>query len=290
MSTVTLFVCSVPECGASLRDDSATPTLIADRAGWRLVPEPGTGIAVWACPEHTGIPRRVRRQRPARVRPRRGPEVVESWVDRAVAGQTMAQIAATEGITQQAVSARLRRHPRWPEVAAARVARREARAAEVVARQAAVVVARKTTITEAPSWFREERWYSDEQILADLRGWVTSRIEAGDYGYRGQDWPGPPTLAVIIARFGSWRAAVARAMGWPDPLPRVRRSDRVSEQDILEGVSDFLADPTQTGGGSDSYDRWARTHGRVSISTVRNRFGTWTHAKRLALEMLGLAK
>jgi hypothetical protein len=28
----------------------------ADRAGWRLVPQPRTGFAVWACPDHNGIP------------------------------------------------------------------------------------------------------------------------------------------------------------------------------------------------------------------------------------------
>jgi hypothetical protein len=56
----TLLVCHTG-CGRSFRsgawaESSVMWAVEADRAGWRLVPQPRTGFAVWACPDHNGIP------------------------------------------------------------------------------------------------------------------------------------------------------------------------------------------------------------------------------------------
>jgi hypothetical protein len=107
-----------------------------------------------------------------------------------------------------------------------------------------------------------------------------------------------PSSVLIQVRFGSWIAACASA-GVECGSTRSSYKGQWSDGEVLAYVTEYLDETKDvlavfgleasgkglSGKGwrtADDYDRWARDQGAPSAATVRNRFGSWTEAKRLA--------
>lgn len=83
-----------------------------------------------------------------------------------------------------------------------------------------------------------------------------------------------PTAQTLLRRTGqTWMDLVSAAGGTPNCRVGARLDDRECEQRLR----DFLALPN--GRTSGEYTTWARANGAPSLSTVLDRFGTWTRAK-----------
>lgn len=131
---------------------------------------------------------------------------------------------------------------------------------------------------------------SDDDLLAALRAAAADGrpLSTGAYE-RHREGAGGPSVAWIVRRFGSWRAACAAA-----GLPTHARSARTatwSEDELVDQVASFLAaaeadgTPTSFAG----YAAWAgRTDGAPSGATVRARL-PWAEAKRRAGEVVATA-
>lgn len=128
------------------------------------------------------------------------------------------------------------------------------------------------------------RAFSEAELLAALRAAAAELGEpltTGDYDawQRGRDTAASPAL--LIRRFGSWRAA-CEAAGLSANATR-STSRRWSEDDLLAVVAAYLASDGATGSYAD-YSAWARTHeGAPSGATLRQR-GSWADLKRRATE------
>jgi hypothetical protein len=124
--------------------------------------------------------------------------------------------------------------------------------------------------------------FSDAQLLDGLRA---AAVELGepmtnvDYDgwQRGQVAAGSPAL--LVRRFGSWRAA-CEAAGLSTNSTR-STSRRWSDDDLIAIVATYLASDEATGSFAD-YSRWAKAaDGVPSGATLRQR-GSWADFKRRA--------
>ena len=126
--------------------------------------------------------------------------------------------------------------------------------------------------------------FSDAQLLDALREAAAELGEPltnGDYDtwQRGRDAAGSPAL--LIRRFGSWRAA-CEAAGVRANATR-STSRRWSDEDLVAMVAAYLTSEGATGSFAD-YSAWARAHdGAPSGATLRQR-GSWADLKHRAAE------
>lgn len=124
--------------------------------------------------------------------------------------------------------------------------------------------------------------FSDAQLLDGLRHAAADLGEPltnGDYDtwQRGRDEAASPAL--LIRRFGSWRAA-CEAAGLSANATR-STSRRWSEADLVAAVARYLSAGGTTGSFAD-YSEWARSQPDTpSGATLRQR-GTWADLKRQA--------
>lgn len=124
--------------------------------------------------------------------------------------------------------------------------------------------------------------FSDGQLLEGLRAAAAELGEpltngAYDTWQRGRDIAASPAL--LIRRFGSWRAA-CEAAGLSANTTR-STSRRWSEEDLVAIVATYLASDGATGSFAD-YTAWAKTQdGAPSGATLRQR-GSWADLKRRA--------
>lgn len=124
--------------------------------------------------------------------------------------------------------------------------------------------------------------FSDDQLLDGLRAAAAELGDpltngAYDTWQRVRDTAASPAL--LIRRFGSWRAACAAA-GLRANTTR-STSRRWSEEDLVAAVADYLAAPGASGTFAD-YAAWAKTQdGAPSGATLRQR-GSWADLKRRA--------
>lgn len=124
--------------------------------------------------------------------------------------------------------------------------------------------------------------FSDRQLLDGLRAAAAQLGEPltnGDYDtwQRGQDAAASPAL--LIRRFGSWRAA-CEAAGLTANATR-STSRRWSDDDLVAAVATYLAADGATGSFAD-YSAWAKSHADApSGATLRQR-GAWADLKRRA--------
>jgi hypothetical protein len=124
--------------------------------------------------------------------------------------------------------------------------------------------------------------FHDDQLRAGLRA---AAAELGEpltaTGYddwqRGHD--DAASTALLIRRFGSWRAACAAAGVGANATRSTSR--RWSEDDLVAIVAAYLRSPGSTGSFAD-YSAWARTQPDApSGATLRQR-GTWADLKQRA--------
>jgi post-segregation antitoxin (ccd killing protein) len=126
--------------------------------------------------------------------------------------------------------------------------------------------------------------FSDDQLLDGLRAAAEQLGEPltnGDYDtwQRGRDAAASPAL--LIRRFGSWRAA-CEAAGLSANATR-STTRRWSEDDLIAAVAAYLSTEGATGSFAD-YSAWARAQEHApSGATLRQR-GTWADLKRRASE------
>jgi hypothetical protein len=126
--------------------------------------------------------------------------------------------------------------------------------------------------------------FSEDQLLAALRAAAAELGEPltnGGYDtwQRGREEAASPAL--LIRRFGSWRAACEAAGLSANSTRSTTR--RWSEEDLVAVVAAYLRAEGSTGSFAD-YSAWARTQdGAPSGATLRQR-GSWAELKRRAAE------
>jgi len=126
--------------------------------------------------------------------------------------------------------------------------------------------------------------FSDGQLIDGLRSAAAELGEpltngAYDSWQRGRTEAASPAL--LIRRFGSWRAA-CEAAGLSANATR-STTRRWSEDDLVAAVAAYLRADGTTGSFAD-YSDWARSHeGAPSGATLRQR-GAWADLKRRAAE------
>ncbi|MEO6471924.1 MAG: sigma factor-like helix-turn-helix DNA-binding protein [Aeromicrobium sp.] len=126
--------------------------------------------------------------------------------------------------------------------------------------------------------------YSDEVIVETLRdasivqGDPMSKMAYDEY----VEAFGGPSGVLVSKRFGTWKGACIAAGLGVSALPG-NRNRRWGQGQLVDVLIDYF-NSTSARGTFDDYNRWAHEEiGRPSAPTVRNRFGSWTAAKRAAL-------
>jgi hypothetical protein len=134
------------------------------------------------------------------------------------------------------------------------------------------------------STFRQ-RW-SDNQLLQLLRvaatySWPLTTAAYDELVSIGE--VDGPTAQVYFKRFESWIAACQLAgVESGEPWNRTYESNW-SNDDLCKFVGDYLVDPA-TSGTIAEFGQWLRgVPGAPSIPTLRNRLGTWSEMRELAL-------
>lgn len=92
-----------------------------------------------------------------------------------------------------------------------------------------------------------------------------------------------PSVARINQIFGTWTAACARAGVESGQTLRGNYQSRWTDEDILQFIRQFLTQP-EASNSFNQYDTWRKRHAPdgPSSATIRNRFGSWSKAKRAA--------
>jgi hypothetical protein len=136
--------------------------------------------------------------------------------------------------------------------------------------------------------------YSDEAIIIGLR---VKSVERGRK--TGASGPVPitaswwdlhrdrrvhPPSPTVMRRFGSWSKACAAAGIPVRQLDQVGRPQMWSDEEMLAVLREFLSSPRRKQTSFAAYSEWARRRtARPSGAALLKRFGSWNHAKELAL-------
>jgi Mor family transcriptional regulator len=94
-----------------------------------------------------------------------------------------------------------------------------------------------------------------------------------------------PTFPIFCSRFGSWADACAAA-GVETGIAQREYDSAWSDSDLIRIVRHFLWESTDTSWSIENYDKWRASHESQmpSIGLLRNRLGTWSEIRVLALE------
>ena len=94
-----------------------------------------------------------------------------------------------------------------------------------------------------------------------------------------------PTLPIFYSRFGSWLDACAAA-GVETGIAQREYDSAWSDSDLVRIVRQFLWESRETSWSIQNYDKWRASHESQmpSIGSLRNRLGTWSEIRVLALE------
>jgi hypothetical protein len=128
----------------------------------------------------------------------------------------------------------------------------------------------------------KRRIYSDDDLLKILKS-NTSLTDQPLSATKYMELCGEPTVAVFIARFGSWKNACELA-GVRSGDGRENYSRKHTTEDMLAFVESYLADP-RTSGSAQGYDNWQRqVEGAPSLALLRQRLGKWNDIKQKILK------
>lgn len=116
--------------------------------------------------------------------------------------------------------------------------------------------------------------YTDDEIIKDIKR--VSNRESGRLSSTTYSKHGDPSVTTVINRFGSWKNALEEA-GLEPQQQNSQYTSRISEEEILEEIRNVAKTVDWVPSASDF-----REHGDISISTVRNRFDSWTEARKKA--------
>lgn len=94
-----------------------------------------------------------------------------------------------------------------------------------------------------------------------------------------------PTLPIFSSRFGSWLDACAAA-GVETGAAQRQYDSAWSDTDLVRIVRQFLWESRYTSWSIQNYDRWRASHESQmpSIGSLRNRLGTWSEIRVMALD------
>lgn len=122
--------------------------------------------------------------------------------------------------------------------------------------------------------------YSDQELI-DILKKFSKKIDGPLTTTQFLNLGGEPTIAVFIARFGSWVGACKKAhVKTGRGRPSYRR--RHSEEDIVRFVRQYLHSDGATGTALD-YDAWQRKNKLApSLALIRQRLGSWVEIKARA--------
>lgn len=139
----------------------------------------------------------------------------------------------------------------------------------------------------------ECRW-SDEEILDAIRDAALYEFPLTANAYTELLSVGQiqgPSLRRVGQRFGSWSAACEAAGVVPGQAWRDNYESRWSDADLLQVLRRYLLDPNAPN-SAHRFDEWKRVHipDGPSGATLRNRFGSWTEAKRRAFAIKDFAQ
>lgn len=130
------------------------------------------------------------------------------------------------------------------------------------------------------------RWVSRQDCIAAVRAYVAEATMVGRHpgvvGYdavsKDRGWP--QRQSTVMARFGSWSAALSAA-GYSDPIHQ--RGHRVDRDQCLAAVGSYLAEVVQAGTAPSlaGYGKLAGSRGWPAVATVLARLGSWQEARRM---------
>lgn len=127
--------------------------------------------------------------------------------------------------------------------------------------------------------------FTDSQLVTGLRAAAAELGEpltAGGYDTWQRHHADAASPALLIRRFGSWRAA-CEAAGLSANTTR-STSRRWTDEEVVAIVARYLGSPGATGSFAD-YSEWARaTADAPSGATLRQR-GSWADIKKRALDL-----
>ena len=94
-----------------------------------------------------------------------------------------------------------------------------------------------------------------------------------------------PTLPIFYSRFGSWADACSAA-GVENGIAQREYDSAWSDSDLVRIVRQFLWESKDVSWSIQNYDKWRASHESQMPSTgsLRNRLGTWSEIRVLALE------
>lgn len=130
------------------------------------------------------------------------------------------------------------------------------------------------------------RWVSRQDCIAAVRAYVAEATLAGrhpgvvvyDAVSKERGWP--QRQSTVMARFGSWSAALSAA-GYTNPIHQ--RSHRVGRDQCLAAVGSYLAETVEAGTTPSlaGYGKLARSRGWPAVATVLARLGSWQQARTM---------
>lgn len=137
-----------------------------------------------------------------------------------------------------------------------------------------------------PAGHANQTW-TDEQILDVIRSAALYEFPLTANAYAELVRTGEirgPSLPRVYQRLGGWIAACERAGVEPGQALRPAYESRWTDAELLSYVREYLVDSSWPN-SAHRFDEWRRQNApeAPSFQTVRNRLGTWTNAKRLAL-------
>lgn len=130
------------------------------------------------------------------------------------------------------------------------------------------------------------RWVSRQDCIAAVGAYVAEATMAGRHpgvvGYdavsKDRGWP--QRQSTVMARFGSWSAALSAA-GYSDPIHQ--RGHRVGRDRCLAAVGSYLAETVEAGTTPSlaGYGKLAGSRGWPAVATVLARLGSWQAAQQM---------
>lgn len=220
-------------------------------------------------------------------RQRRRALVMTEWL----AGKSASQIAREHALKVSTVSRIISTTPGAREERARRDAHAKQQRAERIAREvtawslshpgddlAVVASDLDATVTELRALLGPRatlhrhraghRRISDQQIIEAIRRHVDSTGDHRGSSYRQAAMPNQwPSLATIVTRFGTWRAALGAA-GITTP-PRRGRGPALSQDRLHQWIADYFGQASNPSWAD--LRTWLHTHDGPSISTIRIR-------------------
>lgn len=236
----------------------------------------------------------------------------EAFVERYASGETLQEIAATMGVTAEAVRRRMVRagispretrrqvgHTRATELAAlsatanqwvqqhigctvtelaSELGLAEHESMALLSRRSVRLVLHRDEIGDA-SPHKNTKW-SRSAILAALQSAaeIYSPLSKNEYqNLVHQQVVNGPSASRLIHIYGTWATACDSAGVLPHETPAINYTRQWTREDMVQGIFDFLKESENL--SKDSYETWQKCgHNLPGYLTVSNEFGGWQNA------------